>query len=186
MLSLGVPGSGSTAMMMGALMMFGLRPGPMLFETNPDFVWGLIGSMYIGNIMLIFISILAIPLFVKALKTPTPIMNAIVIAFIVMGSYSLNNSMFDVGITVFMGLLGFFMKKVGIPAAPMVLSLVLGGMLENTLRQSMIIFDGNFSLFFFRPISGTILSFAVLTVLWPLLKKIIKTLKSTKEMEHQM
>jgi len=171
LLTLGVPGSGSTAVMLGALMMFGLRPGPLLFEKNPDFVWGLIGSMYIGNVLLLILAMAAVPLFVKILKVPTPILNAVVMAFILIGSYSLNNSMFDVGMTIAFGALGFFMKKLDFPAAPMVLALVLGNLLETSLRQSLIISNGNPMILFNRPISGTILFISVLAIIWPLLKK---------------
>jgi len=171
MITLGVPGSGSTAVMLGALMMFGLRPGPMLFENNPDFVWGLIGSMYIGNVLLLILALLAVPLFVKILNVSSPILKAVVMGFILMGAYSLNNSMFDVGLTLFFGALGFLMKKLEFPATPMVLALVLGNLLETSLRQSMIISNGNPAIFFTRPISGTILAIAILAVIWPFIKK---------------
>jgi len=171
LLTLGVPGSGSTAIMLGALMMFGLRPGPLLFDRNPDFVWGLIGSMYIGNIFLLILAILAVPLFVKILNVSRPVLSATVMSFILIGSYSLNNSMFDVGLTILFGILGFFMKKLDYPAAPMVLALVLGNILETSLRQSIIISDGNPFIFFTRPISGTIMVIAILAVFYPLVKK---------------
>lgn len=171
LLTLGVPGSGSTAVMLGALMMFGLRPGPLLFENNPDFVWGLIGSMYIGNFLLLVLAMLAVPLFVKVLNVSSPILNAVVMSFILIGAYSLNNSMFDVGLTILFGVLGFFMKKLSFPATPMVLALVLGALLETSLRQSLIISNGNPAIFFTRPISGTILVVAILAVVWPFLKK---------------
>jgi len=180
LLTLGVPGSGSTAIMLGALMMFGLRPGPMLFERNPDFVWGLIGSMYIGNIFLLILAILALPLFVKILNVSRPVLNALVMSFILIGSYSLNNSMFDVGLTIGFGVLGFFMKKLEYPAAPMVLALVLGNLLETSLRQSMIISNGNPSIFFARPISGTILGIAILAIFYPMIKKTIQHFLKSK------
>ena len=180
LLTLGVPGSGSTAIMLGALMMFGLRPGPLLFDNNPDFVWGLIGSMYIGNIFLLLLSLLAVPLFVKVLNVPRPILSATVMSFILIGSYSLNNSMFDVGLTIGFGVLGFFMKKLDYPAAPMVLALVLGSLLETSLRQSMIIANGNPSIFFTRPISATILAIAILAMFYPMIKKTIQHLLKGK------
>lgn len=178
MLTLGVPGSGSTAIMLGALMMFGLKPGPMLFERNPDFVWGLIGSMYIGNIFLLMIAILGVPIFIKILNVPRPVLNAIVMSFILIGSFSLNNSMFDVELTIGFGILGFFMKKLQYPAAPMVLALVLGNLLETSLRQSLIISNGSPLIFFTSPISGSILVIVILAILYPMIKKVIGTLKS--------
>lgn len=180
LLTLGVPGSGSTAIMLGALMMFGLRPGPLLFERNPDFVWGLVGSMYIGNIFLLILAIAAVPLFVKILQVSRPVLNAVVMSFILIGSYSLNNSMFDVGLTVGFGVLGFFMKKLDFPAAPMVLALVLGNLLETSLRQSLIISNGNPAIFFARLLSGTILAIAILAIFWPLLKKAKQTFSKSK------
>ena len=171
MLTLGVPGSGSTAVMLGALMMFGLTPGPLLFQNNPEFVWGLIGSMYIGNIFLIIFMVMAVPFFVKMLEVPRAILNGVVMSFILIGAFSLNNSMFDVGMTIGFGVLGYFMKKLDYPGAPMVLALVLGKLLENSLRQSLIISDGNPGIFFSRPISGVIMFFALAAIVWPIIKK---------------
>ena len=170
LLTLGVPGSASTAVLMGALMMFGLRPGPTLFEKNPDFVWGLIGSMYIGNLLLVILTLLLVPVFVRMLRIPSSILNSIVMAFIFVGAYSINSSMFDVGMTIFFGLLGYVMKKMDYPVAPLVLALVLGNMLETSLRQSLIISNGGLGIFFTRPISCVMLVIAFITVVWPLLK----------------
>jgi putative tricarboxylic transport membrane protein len=174
MLTLGIPGSAATAIMLGALMMFGLTPGPLLFQNSPDFVWGLIGSMYIGNVMLVILSTVCIAWFVKILKVPPPILNAIIMAFILVGAYSLANNMFHVGLTIFFGALGYFMKKFEYPPAPLVLSLVLGTLLENSLRQSMTISYGSPVIFFTRPISGTIMAVVLLILLWPLLAKLVK------------
>lgn len=177
LLTLGVPGSASTAVMMGALMMFGLRPGPLLFQRNPEFVWGLIGSMYIGNIMLILLVLVAVPLFVRILQVPRQVLNSVVMAFILIGAYSLNNSMFDVGLTIFFGLIGYFMKKLEIPGAPLVLALVLGNLLENSMRQSLILSNGSPAIFFARPISGVIMTLALAAIVWPVIKSLRKTIK---------
>lgn len=176
MLTLGVPGSGSTAVMLGALMMLGLSPGPMLFTQHPDFIWGLIGSMYIGNILLVILCIFAVPLFVKMLEVPSGILNAIVMAFIVIGTYSLNNSLFDVLLATGFGAMGYVMKKLDYPAAPMVLALVLGNLLENSLRQSLIISDGSLVIFAQKPISLGILIVSFLVIAWPILKMAFKKL----------
>lgn len=178
LLTLGVPGSASTAVMMGALMMFGMRPGPLLFEENPEFVWGLIGSMYVGNIVLILTMLVAVPIFVRILDVPKALLNGVVMAFILVGAYSINNSMFDVVLTVAFGLIGYFMKKMHIPAAPLVLALVLGSLLENSLRQSLILSDGNPLVFFARPISGTIMWVAIILIFWPVVKNLLKLRKS--------
>jgi putative tricarboxylic transport membrane protein len=174
LLTLGVPGSGSTAIMLGALLMLGLQPGPLLFQENPDFVWGLIGSMYIGNVILLILAIGCVPLFVKILSIPKPVLNACVLGFIVVGSYSLSNSIFTVLLTIFFGALGFVMKRISIPAAPMVLALVLGNMLESSLRRSMILFGGNPIIFFERPLSGTILIVSIIALFYPLIQKFMK------------
>jgi putative tricarboxylic transport membrane protein len=174
LLTLGVPGSASTAILMGALMMFGLRPGPLLFEKNPDFIWGLIGSMYIGNLILILLVILCIPLFVRLLQIPSPILNSIVMAFILAGAYSINNSMFNIWLTLFFGLLGYVMKKVNFPAAPLVLALVLGNLMETSLRQALILSNGSPTIFFTKPISCVIMLLAIGTILWPVCKTLMR------------
>jgi putative tricarboxylic transport membrane protein len=176
LLTLGVPGSGSTAIMLGALLMLGLQPGPLLFQENPDFVWGLIGSMYIGNVILLILALSCVPLFVKILKIPKPILNACVLGFIIAGSYSLSNSIFTVSLTIFFGAIGFVMKRANIPAAPMVLALVLGNMLESSLRRSMILSGGNPVIFFERPLSGTILVISILALFYPIIQKFTKKL----------
>ncbi|MGE4283009.1 MAG: tripartite tricarboxylate transporter permease [Clostridia bacterium] len=162
MLTLGVPGSGSTAVMMGALMMFGMRPGPMLFTNNPEFAWGLIASMYVGNVILLILAIGALPLFVKVLKVKRAILDAVVMGFILIGSYALNNSLFDVGLTVFFGAVGYYMKKLKIPAAPMVLAIVLGYLTETSLRQALIITNGDFTGLFKSPLTTSIFIVALL------------------------
>jgi putative tricarboxylic transport membrane protein len=171
MLTLGVPGSGATAVMMGALVMFNMTPGPMMFVNNRDFIWGLIGSMFIGNLILITLAIIAVPLFVKVLDIPRPILNALIIAFILVGAYCLHNSMFEVGLTIFFGVVGFFMKKFEYPTAPMVLSLVLGYLLENGLRQSLIISNGSLGIFFAKPLPAVLLLVSLVSVAVPMLKK---------------
>lgn len=181
LLTLGVPGTASAAVIMGALLMFGMEPGPLLWDKNPDFVWGLIGSMYVGNTMLLILATVGIPLFVKMLEVPFAILNAIVMAFILIGSYSLNFSMFDVGLTIFFGLLGYMMKKLDFPAPPMILALILGNLLEISLRQSMILTGGNMSIIFMRPISGVIMTVAIASILWTLFKSFRKGKKDQKQ-----
>ncbi len=178
LLTLGVPDSASTAVMMGALMMFGLRPGPLLFERNPDFVWGLVGSMYIGNTILLLMVMLFVPLFVRVLQVPRPVLNGIVMSFILIGSYSLNNSMFDVYMTIGFGALGFFMKRMKYPGAPMVLALVLGQLLENSLRQSLIMSGGSSLIFFQRPIAAVLMFIGIAAVVYPMYREIRLRIKN--------
>ncbi|MDY0235694.1 MAG: tripartite tricarboxylate transporter permease [Gudongella sp.] len=162
MLTLGVPGSGATAIMMGALMMLGITPGPSLFMNEAEVAWSLIASMYIGNIFLLVLGILGLPLFVRVLKVKAPILNSIVLAFILIGSYALENSLFTVGITIFFGVIGYFMKKLKVPAAPMILAIVLGYLTESNLRQALIIADGSIVGVITKPISAVILIIALI------------------------
>ena len=150
MLTLGIPGSATTAIMLGGLMMWGLRPGPMLFEKNPQFVWGLIASQYIANVMLLILSTLFIPLFVRAVRIPYSILMPLIVVFCVTGAYSLKNNLWDVGQMLVIGVLGYFMKKLGYSPAALVLALVLGPLAERALRQSLIISDAGIGILFMR------------------------------------
>jgi putative tricarboxylic transport membrane protein len=167
MLTLGIPGSATTAIMLGGLLMWGLRPGPLLFEKNPQFVWGLIASQYIANILLLVLSTAFIPLFVRALRVPYAVLMPIIIALCVTGAYSLKNSTWDVGQMLVFGLLGYLMKKLGYSPAALVLALVLGPLAERALRQSLIISDAGVGILFMRPISAVLVTAALLAVLVP-------------------
>jgi len=170
MLTLGIPGSATTAIMLGGLMMWGLRPGPLLFEKNPQFVWGLIASQYIANVMLLVLSTVFIPLFVRALRVPYGILMPMIIVFCITGAYSLKNSVFDVGQMLVFGVLGYAMKKLGYSPAALTLALVLGPLAERALRQSLIISDSGAGIFFMRPISAVLMVAALLAVLVPTLR----------------
>ncbi len=167
MLTLGIPGSATTAIMLGGLMMWGLRPGPLLFEKNPQFVWGLIASQYIANVLLLVLSTAFIPLFVRALRVPYSILMPLIIMFCITGAYSLKNSLWDVGQMLIFGVLGYFMKKLGYSPAALVLALVLGPLAERALRQSLIISDAGLGIFFLRPISGVLMALALAAVAVP-------------------
>jgi putative tricarboxylic transport membrane protein len=164
MLTLGIPGSATTAIMLGGLMMWGLRPGPMLFEKNPQFVWGLIASQYIANILLLILSTLFIPLFVRAVRVPYSILMPLIVVFCVTGAYSLKNNLWDVGTMLVFGVVGYFMKKLGYSPAALVLALVLGPLAERALRQSLIISDAGIGILFMRPISGVLTVLALLAI----------------------
>ncbi len=173
MLTLGIPGSATTAIMLGGLMMWGLRPGPLLFEKNPQFVWGLIASQYIANVMLLILSTAFIPLFVRALRVPYGILMPIIVIFCVTGAYSLKNNVFDVGQMLAFGVLGYAMKKLGYSPAALVLALVLGPLAERALRQSLIISDSGIAIFFMRPIAATLTVAALLAVGVPAVSAIV-------------
>ena len=165
MLTLGIPGSATTAIMLGGLMMWGLRPGPLLFEKNPEFVWGLIASQYIANVMLLVLSTAFIPVFVRALRVPYTILMPIIIIFCITGAYSLKNSVWDVGQMLVFGVLGYAMKKLGYSPAALTLALVLGPLTERALRQSLIISDAGMGIFFMRPIAAVLTTAAIIAVL---------------------
>jgi putative tricarboxylic transport membrane protein len=156
--------------MLGGLMMWGLRPGPMLFEKNPQFVWGLIASQYIANVMLLVASTALIPLFVRALRIPYSILMPLIILFCVTGAYSLKNNVWDVGQMLVFGVVGYFMKKLGYSPAALVLALVLGPLAERSLRQSLIISDAGIGIFFTHPISAVLMVLALAAIAVPLAK----------------
>ncbi len=170
LLTLGVPGSGSTAVMLGALMMHGLRPGPLLFQQNPEFVWALIASMYIGNIALLVMNMPMVPLFTSILKLPYAVLLPIILVLSMIGVFSVNNSMFDLWVMFFFGVLGYFFKKFEYPVAPLVLALVLGDLVERSLRQSLAISQNDPSIFFTRPISAVMIVIAILSLLLPIIQ----------------
>ena len=173
MLTLGIPGSATTAIMLGGLMMWGLRPGPLLFEKNPEFVWGLIASQYIANVMLLVLSTAFIPLFVRALRVPYGILMPLIIVFCITGAYSLKNSVWDVGQMLAFGVLGYAMKKLDYSPAALVLALVLGPLAERALRQSLIISDAGLGIFFLRPISAVLMVAALVAVAVPVVRSLL-------------
>lgn len=173
MLTLGIPGSATTAVMMGALTLFNIQPGPFLFANNPDLVWGLIASMYIGNVMLLVLNIVFVPLFVPVLRIPYTILAPLIVIFCVVGVYSLDYSMLDLWVLFVFSLAGYLMKKLDFPPAPLILALVLGNKMEMALRQSLKIAHGDISFFFRRPISGPLMGVVILIVLWPLIDRVI-------------
>ena len=164
LLTLGIPPSAPLAILLGALMIHGLRPGPLLFEQKPDFVWGLIASMYIGNFMLLILNLPLVGFWSSLTKVPYRILAPIVLALCVIGAYSVRNNMLDVWVSLIFGVIGFFMRKLDFPTAPVVLAIVLAPMVENALRQSLTISRGSFSIFFTRPISAALLVLAFISL----------------------
>ncbi len=170
LLTLGIPGSGTTAVLLGALLIHGMRPGPLLFSSHPDFVWGLIASMYIGNVMLIIQNMPMIGLWVRLLKVPYKVLMPLIITISAVGVFATDNNIFDMWIMFVFGLIGYLMQKLHYPPAPMVLALVLGPMVERSLRQSLTISHGNLDIFFTRPISVVLMILAFLSLFAPLLR----------------
>ena len=174
LLALGVPGSPTTAVMLAGFMMWGIRPGPLLFTSNPDLVWGLIASMYIGNVLLLLMNIFLIPVFVAMLRIPYSIMMGFIIIFASIGAYSVDNNMFDVWMMVGFGILGYAMKKLKYPIVPLVLAMVLGRLAENSFRQAVTISAGNYDIFYRKPIALIFLVVAFLGYVSPLIRMALK------------
>jgi putative tricarboxylic transport membrane protein len=163
--TLGIPANAVMALLLGAFMIHGLMPGPLLIKQNPGIFWGTIVSMYIGNILLLVLNLPLIGLWVKLLKVPYKILFPLILFFCVIGAYSINNSRFDVLAMIIFGIVGYLFRKFGYEPAPLVMAYVLGPMLENSLRQSLLISMGSFSIFFTKPISAVCLIIAILLLL---------------------
>ncbi|MBI4447302.1 MAG: tripartite tricarboxylate transporter permease [Acidobacteria bacterium] len=169
--SLGIPSNAMTAMLLGALMVYGLRPGPTLINDSPDLFWGVIASMYVGNALLLVLNLPLIPFWASLIRVPYVYLSSFIVIFCLIGTYCLNNSVVDMYIAVLFGLIGLLMSKFGYEPAPLVLAFVLGPMIETALRRSLVLGDGNFTLFFERPLSAVFLAAAVLFLVLPLFKR---------------
>jgi putative tricarboxylic transport membrane protein len=167
LLTLGIPGGGATAVMLGAFIMYGVQPGPLLFQTRPDLVWGLINSMYIGNVMLVILNLPLIGLFVRLLYIPQGILYPLIVAISAIGAYAINGSVVDLWLILLFGVIGYVFDKIDIPIAPLVLSLVLGGMMEQSFRQAMTISGGDLKIFYGSAITVTLLVMSLISVLLP-------------------
>lgn len=170
MLALGIPGSGTTAVMMGALLMLGLQPGPLLFQQQPDLVWGLIASMVIGNIVLAFVNIPMAGLLVRVLAVPPKVLYPLVLGLAFIGTYAISNSIIDFYVMVLFGAVGLFMEKTKIPTAPLILAVIVGTMMEQSFRQSLTISNGDYSIFFKSNISIILLILTIVSVVGPYVK----------------
>jgi putative tricarboxylic transport membrane protein len=168
MITLGIPGSPTAAVMLGGLIIWGLQPGPMLFKEHPDFVWGLIASMYTGNVIGVVMVLAFVPLFAAILRIPFAILTPLIVSICAIGAYSVHNSMIDVWYMLVFGVIGYAFKKLDYPLAPLVLALVLGDLAENALRQSLIMSQGSLAILFNRPIAGAITGVALFFFALPL------------------
>ena len=169
MLTLGIPGSPTAAVMLGGLLIWGLQPEPMLFKERPDFVWGLIASMYTGNVIGVLIVLLFVPCFAAILRLPFAILIPLIVYVCSIGAYAVNNSMLDIWYMIIFGAVGYFFKKLDYPIAPMVLALVLGDAAESALRQSLIMSQGSPLIFFASPISAVLVFLSIALFLSPIL-----------------
>ncbi|MBI4593643.1 MAG: tripartite tricarboxylate transporter permease [Candidatus Rokubacteria bacterium] len=173
LLTLGIPGNASIALIFAALLIHGIRPGPLLIQERPEIFWGLIASMYLGNLMLLVLNLPLIGLWVKLLQVPYRLLAPFIVVFVLVGAYSVNNNVTDVGFTVIFGLLGYLMRKFDFEPAPLVLAMILGPQLEASLRRSLIFSRGDLWVFFERPISAALLGVAALLVLSPLIRAVL-------------
>jgi len=170
LLTLGIPPNVVLAVLFGAFLIHGVTPGPLMIQENPEIFWGIISSMYVGNIMLLVLNLPLIPLWVQVLRVPGKILYPLVLLFCVIGAYGINNSIFDVYVMIFFGVAGYFFRKFGYEGAPLILAFVLGPLFEVNLRRSLIISEGSFDIFLTRPIALGAILLAVSLIIWSLYK----------------
>ena len=178
LLTLGIPGSGTTAVLLGGLMMWGLQPGPLLFIQQTDFVWGLISSMYIGNLACIFVGLVMIPFLMSILRIPRGIIAPIIVFICIVGAYSVNNNMFDVWFMVGAGVIAFIMQKHQYPVAPILLAFVLAPRFEQAIRRAFSISNGSAKIFIEKPISAALLLITAVFILAPVVMRLVKKAKA--------
>jgi putative tricarboxylic transport membrane protein len=171
MLALGIPGSPTAAVLLGGLLIWGLQPGPLLFVEQKDFVWGLIASMYLGNIAGLIVVLTTVPLFAAILRVPFAIIAPVIVVICAIGAYTVHNAMLDVWFMLGFGVIGYVFKKLDYPLAPMVLALVLGDKAEDSFRQAMLVSQGDVLVMWSNPLVGTITTLALLLLVWPLISK---------------
>ena len=185
LLSLGIPPNVSMALLYSALVIHGIQPGPLLIKNNPDLFWGVIASMYLGNVFLLILNLPLIGIWVQVLKVPYRILFPLILLFCLIGTYAMNNSTFDLFMMILFGVLGYLIKKFGYESAPLILAVVLGPMLEQNLRQSLLLSRGSFLIFITRPISGVILGVAFLLLLTNIFTNVRKKYRQKyKELEE--
>jgi putative tricarboxylic transport membrane protein len=170
LLTLGIPGGNTTAILLGGLILWGYRPGPLLIQEHPQLFWGLVASMYVGNVLLLVLNLPLVPLFAQILRLPHYILMPFILGISAVGVYSVNNSLFDVWIMALFGLLGYVMRKLDYPAAALILGLVLGDVIERALRQSLMMSQGDLSIFVTRPISASLLLIAIVLLCLPAIR----------------
>jgi len=180
MLSLGIPGSPTAAVLLGGLLIWGLQPGPLLFVEQKDFVWGLIASMYLGNIAGLVIVLTCVPLFAAILRVPFSIIAPIIIVICAIGAYTVHNAMLDIWFMLLFGVAGYVFKKLAYPLAPLVLALVLGDRAEDSFRQAMLIAQGDMRIFFSNWLVGSIMALGLVMLFWPLVSKLLASLRASK------
>ena len=176
MLALGIPGSATAAVMLGGLMIWGLNPGPMLFIERKDFVWGLIASMYLGNVVALVLVLATVPIFAAILRIPFAIIGPVIVVVCFIGGYTVASSTFDLWLILAFGVVGYAFKKLDYPIAPMVLAMVLGDKAEDAFRQSMIMSKGELSIFWSNPLVGILMTIGLVLLFWSVLAEGLRRL----------
>jgi putative tricarboxylic transport membrane protein len=180
MLALGIPGSPTAAVLLGGLLIWGLQPGPLLFTEQKDFVWGLIASMYLGNLAGLIVVLSTVPLFASILRIPFSIIAPVIIVICAIGAYTVHSAMLDVWFMLLFGVIGYVFKKLDYPLAPLVLALVLGDKAEDSFRQSMLVSQGEVGIMWSNPLVGTITTLALTMLVWPLISKLLALVRTPK------
>ncbi len=181
LMALGVPFTPAMAVVVGALMLHGITPGPMVMVERPELFWGLIASMYIGNVMLLVLNVPLVQVFVQILKVPTQLLLPLIVLTCLVGVYSVNSSYVDLYVLALFGIMGFFLREMGYSPAPLVLALVIGPMMETALRESLMMYQGDVSQMVFRPIAGAIYALAVAALAAPWLWRLLRGGKASAE-----
>jgi putative tricarboxylic transport membrane protein len=177
MLTLGIPGSPTAAVLLGGLMIWGLQPGPMLFVEQKEFVWGLIASMYLGNVVGLIVVLTCVPLFAAILRIPFSIIAPVILVVCAVGAFTVHNSMFDVWMMLGFGVIGYVFNKLGYPLPPLVLAIVLGDKAEEAFRQALLGSQGSLGVFFSNPLVGTIMALGIALLFWPVFDMIMARMK---------
>jgi putative tricarboxylic transport membrane protein len=177
MLTLGVPGSPTAAVLLGGLLIWGLQPGPLLFVEQKDFVWGLIASMYLGNIAGLIVVLTCVPLFAAILRIPFAVVAPVIMVICAIGAFTVHNAIFDVWMMIVFGIMGYVFKKLNYPLAPLVLAIVLGDRAEASFRQAMLVSQGDMSIFFSTPLVGGLTGLALFLLFWPMLSALLARMK---------
>ncbi|MEO7391468.1 MAG: tripartite tricarboxylate transporter permease [Ramlibacter sp.] len=180
MLALGIPGSPTAAVLLGGLLIWGLQPGPLLFVEQKDFVWGLIASMYLGNLVGLIVVLTTVPLFASILRIPFSIIAPVIVVICAIGAFTVHNAMLDIWLMMVFGVVGYLFKKLDYPLAPLVLALVLGDKAEDSFRQAMLVSQGELSILWANPLVGTISTLALVLLVWPLISKVIAKIRPPK------
>ena len=173
MISLGVPGSPTAAVLLGGLLIWGLQPGPLLFVEQKDFVWGLIASMYMGNIVGLIVVLTCVPLFAAILRVPFSVIAPVILVLCAIGAYTVHNNTFDIVMMLVFVVAGFFLKKTNYPLAPLVLAIVLGDKAEESFRQSLLGSQGSLDIFWSNWLVSTIMTLGLIALFWPLISRLI-------------